>query len=74
DYVGLSALNCACTVTKKSESYTRKKIKNLIEELKEDIPNVEKSILRSAENVNCDMVLGYKINGKEHSFMEEFEK
>lgn len=74
DYVGLSALNCACTVTKKSESYTRKKIKNLIEDLKEDIPNVEKSILRSAENVNCDMVLGYKINGKKYSFMEEFEK
>src|SRR5699024_2021645 len=68
DYIGLEALNCACTVTKKSESYTRLKVKNLIEDLSDDIENVEKSILRSAENVNCDMVLGYEINGVKHSF------
>lgn len=74
DYAGLNALNCACTVTKKSESYTRKKIKNLIDDLKDDIPNLEKSILRSADNVNCDMVLGYTLNGKKHSFLEEFEQ
>lgn len=74
DYIGLEALNCACTVTKKSESYTRLKIKNLIEDLGHDIENVEKSILRSAENVNCDMVLGYEINGVKHSFLEEFEQ
>lgn len=73
DYVGLKALNCACTVTKSSESYTRKKIKELIADLKKDNPEVEKSILRSAENVNCDMVLGYQVKGEKHSFLEEFE-
>lgn len=73
DYVDLVALNCACTVTKSSESYTRKKVKELIRDLKKDNPDVEKSILRSAENVNCDMVLGYQIAGEKHSFMEEFE-
>lgn len=70
--IGLKALNCACTVTKKQEAYTRKFVKELISDLEKDIPDVKKSILRSAENVNCDMVLGYQVNGKKHSFLEEF--
>ena len=72
DYVSLSALNCACTVTKSSESYTRKKIKELIAELKKDNPEVEKSILRSAENVNCDMVLGYHSNSSKNECFSPF--
>ncbi|MDD7305999.1 MAG: ATP-binding protein [Peptoniphilaceae bacterium] len=72
DEIGLNALNCACAVTKKSEGYTRKYVKELIANLEKDIPNVRKSILRSAENVNCDMVLAYQIKGKKHSFLEEF--
>jgi len=45
----------------------------LIADMRKDNPNVEMSILRSSENVNCDMVLGYQVNGKKHTFMEEFE-
>ena len=73
DYVGLTALNCACSVTKSQESYTRKMIKNMISQMKEVNPDVEKSILKSAENVNCDMVIGYQLKGVKHSFMEEFD-
>nr|WP_072536957.1 ATP-binding protein [Anaerococcus mediterraneensis] len=73
NFAELSALDCACTVTKSSESHTRAKVKDLIADLKKDNPNVEMSILRSSENVNCDMVLGYQINGDKHTFMEEFE-
>ena len=73
DFAELSALDCACTVTKSKESSTRQAVKNLIENLRKDNPNVELSILRSAENVNCDMVLAYQLGGKKHSFMEEFE-
>lgn len=73
DFAELSALDCACTVTKSSESHTRKKVKELIAELRKDNPNVEMSILRSSENVNCDMVLGYQVKGEKHSFMEEFK-
>lgn len=73
DYSELKALDCACTVTKSSESYTRKKIKELIAEVKNDNPDVEMSILRSAENVNCDMVIAYQLHGEKHSFMEEFD-
>lgn len=73
NYVGLKALDCACSVTKKKDGYTRKYVKNLIKSLSYDIKDVEKSILRSTENVNCDMVLGYQIKGEKHSFMEEFD-
>ena len=73
DFAGLSALDCACTVTKSTSSHTRAEIKKLIAEIKKDNPEVEKSILRSAENVNCDMVLGFQIRGEKHSFMEEFK-
>ncbi|MDO5048001.1 MAG: ATP-binding protein [Anaerococcus sp.] len=73
DYIGLKSLDCACSLTKSSQSYTRQRVKNLIGKLKEENPDVEKSILRSAENVNCDMVLGYQIGGEKHSFLEEFE-
>ncbi len=73
DFAELKALDCACTVTKSSESHTRKKVKELIADLRKDNPNVEMSILRSSENVNCDMVLAYQIRGEKHSFMEEFK-
>ena len=73
DYVELTALRCACTVTKSQEAYTRRKVKELIADLKKDNPEVEMSILRSAENVNCDMVIGYQLHGEKHSFMEEFD-
>ena len=73
DFAELKALDCACTVTKSSESHTRKKVKELIAEIRKYNPNVEMSILRSSENVNCDMVLAYLVKGKKHSFMEEFE-
>ena len=47
-------------------------IKQMIAQMKENNPDVEMSILRSGENVNCDMVVGYKLDGVKHSFMEEF--
>lgn len=47
-------------------------IKQMIASMKETNPDVEISILRSGHNVNCDMVVGYQINGEKHSFLEEF--
>ena len=74
DYCGVEAINCACSVTKKSESYTRKYVKELIEKLKDDISDVDKSIFKSAYNVNCDMIIGYEKDGQKHSFLEEFKE
>ncbi|MDO5715797.1 MAG: ATP-binding protein [Tissierellia bacterium] len=73
-YSGLNPLDCACEVTKKEEGSMRKKIKNLIGELREDdFTNVEMNIFRSAENVEIDRVISYKKDGKKHHFLDDYD-
>ena len=70
-YNNLEFLDCACTITKKQIG-KRKEIKDLIKSLKEKNENVDINILRSSENINIDAVLGYKKNGKDISFLDEY--
>lgn len=72
DGVGLKALDCACTVTQKSEGSRRKFVKGLIQELKKENPMVEDSIFRSGQNVAVDAILGYVNHGVHHSFLEHY--
>jgi len=67
---GLSALDCACTVTEKRSGNKRFFIKDLIEELKKENKNVDINILRATENVNMEQILGFKSKGEKHSFIE----
>jgi tRNA(Ile)-lysidine synthase TilS/MesJ len=67
---GLSALDCACTVTKKKSGNKRFFVKDLIKELKEENKNVDINILRATENVNFEQILGFKKNGEKHDFLE----
>ena len=67
---GLSALDCACTVTKKKSGNKRFFIKDLIEELKKENKNVDINILRATENVNMEQILGFKEKGERHDFLE----
>ena len=69
---GIIALDCACPINKKKNDSQRKNIKKLIDQLKEDNPNIEHNIFRSAENVALDAILGYTIDGEKHSFLEEY--
>ena len=69
---GIIALDCACHKKKKKNDSQRKNIKKLIDQLKEDNPNIEHNIFRSAENVALDAILGYTIDGEKHSFLEEY--
>lgn len=72
DYAGLKALDCACTVTQREEGSQRKQIKQLIQELKKTNPNVDISIFRSGENIHLDAVLGYRLGGVQHSFLQHY--
>lgn len=79
DYMSLSFLNCACKFTSESSrnevNSQRVKTKKLIEQLLKDYsPVVEKNIFKSASNVHLDMILGYKADGKEISFMDNYEE
>lgn len=70
---GYEAIDCACTVTQKKDSSTRFKIKQMIEDMKEDNKNVEISIFRSAENVNQDAIIGWIENGEKKSFLDKYD-
>ncbi len=72
NYCALNALDCACVVTERNLDSTRAYIKELIAELKLKHKDVEHSIYRSGQNVNVDRVLGYKLKGVDHSFLEDY--
>ncbi len=78
NYNKLDFLDCACSVTQKTNadgfSSKREEIKQLIKTLKQTNPNVEKLIFNSIHNVNVDTLTGYKINGEKHSFLENFHE
>lgn len=76
NYNNLEFIKCACPLTnykQKSEGFSKRdEVKNLIKNLKKDNPNIEKSIFNASENVNLDAISKWKINGKMHSFLEDY--
>ena len=80
NYNELKFLNCACRFTEqidKEELHSgskRQDTKKLIKDLLEYNPLVEKNIFKSAFNVNADKVLGYKLNNKQVSFLDDYDK
>lgn len=75
-------IQCACKFTETcSTCHTdgttdskRLEVKKLIAQLAADNPQVPSNIFHSLENINLDTVLKFKHHGKEHSFLEEWEK
>lgn len=77
----LSFLQCACKFTEnnrieEAENSTSKRLemKLLIRKLKQTNPDVEKSIFNAIHGVCLDTFPVYKTNGKEISFLEDYEK
>lgn len=75
---GLKFINCACRLTEDNYNIDkinskRKEIKLLIEDIKKNNPNADMNIFRALDNVNCDGVISYKINGKRYSFLDEYD-
>ena len=74
----LEFLQCACRFTEEEafdENAGRRKFtKQLIYDLKKEIPQVEKNIFKAADNVTLDMILGYKEGGKYHSFLDDYDE
>lgn len=75
-------IQCACKFTETcSTCHTdgttdskRLEVKKLIAHLAAGNPQVPSNIFHSMENINLDTVLKFKHHGKEHSFLEEWEK
>ena len=77
-YHGLEFLQCACKFTEEEaeeqSAGQRKFIKQLIYDLRKEIPQIEKNIFKAADNVTLDMILGYKEKGEYHSFLDDYDK
>jgi tRNA(Ile)-lysidine synthase TilS/MesJ len=78
-YNHLEFIQCACRFTENCTicdngggGSKRQEIKTLLRRLKRDNPNIEKSIFNSIHKVSLDTFPGYKTNGQEHSFLEEY--
>lgn len=70
---GIWPLNCACMVAAKKTSNKRTEIKHLIESLKDDFKDVDKSIFMAAQNVNMDAIIGWEKDGQKHFYLDEYE-
>lgn len=78
-YNELHFIQCACRFTENCASCggtekgsKRAEIKELIHELAERNPVIEKNIFRSVENVNLSTVIAYKQDGVTHHFLTTY--
>lgn len=71
DYIGISPMNCGCTVTQNDIPTKRKEVKQLIASLKETNPNVEKCIFKSIRNINIDCCIGWQYQDKKYFYLED---
>ena len=76
----LDFIQCACRFTENCTicdngggGSKRQEIKKLIKNLHNDNPAIEKNIFNSLHRVCIDTFPGYKKNGKNHSFLENYE-
>ena len=77
----LRFLQCACRFTDTCTTCDpdgrtvskRQDTKLLIAELKKHNPDVENHIFKSVENVSVDAVIGYKLKGQRHHFLEDYD-
>ncbi len=79
-YNDLEFIQCACRFTENctmcdngGSVSKRQEMKQLIKTLRRDNPDVEKSIFKSLQCVNLNTMIGYKIDGVEHSFLDDYD-
>ncbi len=80
DFNDLHFLQCACRFTEglageaadHPSASKRLETRKLIAKLKETNPYIEANLFRATENVNLNMVLGYKKDGVRHSFLDDY--
>ncbi|MGN0437852.1 MAG: ATP-binding protein [Lachnospiraceae bacterium] len=79
DYNHLYFIQCACRFTESYESdgeveqtSKRKEVKELIRQLAQKDPVIEKNIFKSVENVNLNTVIAYKDEDGKHHFLDDY--
>ncbi len=79
NYNNLQFIQCACRFVENRDSSAdgigeskRQEIKFLIRDLKKVNPLVDSNIFNSIHSVNVDTMPGYKMKGKEYSFLDNY--
>jgi tRNA(Ile)-lysidine synthase TilS/MesJ len=78
-YNGMEFIRCACRFTENCQECegegggARAEVKRLINGLKRQYPDVERHIFSSVNMVNLNTVLGYRLDGAEHSFLDHYD-
>ncbi len=70
---GISSLNCGCIVAAGKTGSKRYEVKNMIEKMKVNFKDIDKSIFHAAQNVNLDGILSWKKDGKSYSYLEFYD-
>ena len=77
-YNDLEFIQCACRFTENCTTSgggsKRQEVKELLRRLKQDNPDIEKSIFNSIHAVSLDTMIGYKTHGELHSFLEGYDE
>lgn len=78
DYNNLTFLQCACKFTEISqtdhENSKRKKVKQIIKDIKATDPQIEGNIFKSVENVNLSTIIAYKDKQNiKHHFLDDYD-
>ncbi len=79
-YNDLQFIRCACKLTEKTDhddlesASKRKETKSLIRSLRKTNPNIENSIFSAIHSVCLDTMVGWKSDGVEHTFLENYER
>lgn len=72
---GLHFLSCACRVAQSGgQNFKRKRVKDLIAQLKEETPRIDQNIFHSIHKADIDTLIGYKWKGVSHTFLDEYDK
>lgn len=78
-YNELTFIQCACPLSENCNIFDasggtskRQEVKALLRQLKRDNKDVEKSVFQSLHMVNLDTTIGYKQNGVERSFLDDY--
>ena len=77
-YNELTFINCACRFTEgcsliNDGTSKRKEMKELIKNMRKNNPEVDHNIFKALENVNMSCILGWHKDGKNYSFLDEYD-
>lgn len=76
--IGMEFIACACPLTEKGEGLAERSMRQATKELiarlmKEYSPYVERSLFACAGNVKMNAILGWRLDGVKHSYLEYYD-